>query len=77
MRPRVSRCQYVTCGSSLLLTNDVHLRAGDDSDLITGMLTIESVIPGGVSDGFLQPGDVLVRRALVALRPLPIPLRTM
>ncbi len=47
-------------------------RAGEDSDLITGMLTVESVIPGGVSDGFLQPGDVLVRRASVSLGLLPI-----
>ena len=37
------------------------LDAEQESDLITGMLTVDSVVPGGVSDGFLQPGDVLVR----------------
>ena len=34
--------------------------AGPEGDLNTGMLTVDSVVPGGVADGFLQPGDVLV-----------------
>ena len=37
--------------------------AGAEGDLNTGMLTVDSVVPGGVADGFLQPGDVLVRLA--------------
>lgn len=27
----------------------------------TGMLVVESVVPGGPSDGVLEPGDVVVR----------------
>jgi len=64
------RCQHITGVPNHLPTKGILLRAGEDSDLITGMLTVESVIPGGVSDGFLQPGDVLVHRASVSLRPL-------
>ncbi len=37
--------------------------AGAEGDLNIGMLTVDSVVPGGIADGFLQPGDVLVRPA--------------
>jgi hypothetical protein len=44
--------------------------AGAEGDLNTGMLTVDSVVPGGVADGFLQPGDVLVRLATSPSTPM-------
>lgn len=36
---------------------------GLGGDQHTGMLVVDSVLPGGPADGALQPGDVLVRLA--------------
>ena len=35
--------------------------AGLGGDQHTGMLVVDSVLPGGPAEGRLQPGDVLVR----------------
>jgi hypothetical protein len=34
--------------------------AGGIKEYSTGMLVVESVVPGGPADGVLEPGDVLV-----------------
>jgi S1-C subfamily serine protease len=36
--------------------------AGLGGDQHTGMLVVDSVLPGGPAEGRLQPGDVLVRQ---------------
>lgn len=36
--------------------------AGGIREYSTGMLVVESVVPGGPADGVLEPGDVLVSR---------------
>ncbi len=54
-----------------LISAFVH--AGQGGDGHTGMLVVDSVLPGGPADGKLQPGDVLVRlggRVTTAFLPL-------
>lgn len=44
--------------------------AGGLKEYSTGMLVVESVVPGGPTDRVLEPGDTLVRGPLSAGRAL-------